>query len=82
MERFFDGTDQENSKTQGGKDRSGKLKKARRKEWRKEKEEIVTYVKVPILMCSQLVGNTLGLPRSCDTPSEEPTCMGTQPITF
>jgi hypothetical protein len=38
MERFFDGTDQEYSKTQGGKDRSGKFKKTRRKEWRNEKK--------------------------------------------
>ncbi len=82
MERFFDGTDQENSKTQGGKDRSGKFKKTRRKEWRKEKVEIVTYVEVPILVCSPSVGNTLGLPCSCETPSGEPTCMGTQPTTF
>jgi hypothetical protein len=37
MERFFDGTDQENSKTQGGKGHSSrKIKKTRRK----EKEEI------------------------------------------
>ncbi len=27
-----------------------------RKEWRKEKEEIFTYVEVPILMCSRLIG--------------------------
>jgi hypothetical protein len=52
--RFFDGTDQENSKTRGKgqsrkiqkhkkeRDRSGKFKKTRRKEWRKEKEEIAT----------------------------------------
>jgi hypothetical protein len=54
MRRFFDGTDQENSKTRGKgqirkiqkhkkeRDRSGKFKKTRRKEWRKEKEEIAT----------------------------------------
>ncbi len=62
MERFFDGTDQENSKTQGGKDRLGKFKKTRRKEWRKEKEEIVKYVEIPILVCSPLVRNALRLP--------------------
>jgi hypothetical protein len=39
-------------------DRSGKFRKTRRKEWRKEKEEIFTYVEVPILMCSPSVGNT------------------------
>jgi hypothetical protein len=36
-------------------DRSGKFKKTRRKEWRKEKEEIITYIEVPILMCSPSV---------------------------
>jgi hypothetical protein len=43
MERFFDETDQENSKTQGRKwDRSGIVfkKNKKEKEWRKEKEEI------------------------------------------
>jgi hypothetical protein len=41
MERFFDGMDQENSKTQVGKGQIRKFrKKTRRKEWRKEKEEI------------------------------------------
>jgi hypothetical protein len=38
MERFFDGTDQENSKTQGGKGQISKNFKTRRKEWRKEKK--------------------------------------------
>ncbi len=40
MERFFDGTDQENLKTQGEKGQIRKIQKqTRRKEWRKEKEE-------------------------------------------
>jgi hypothetical protein len=45
MESFFDGTDQENSKTQGGKGqiRKNSKERERKKEWRKEKEEIVTY---------------------------------------
>jgi hypothetical protein len=38
MERFFDGTDQENSKPQGGKGQIRKKIKTRRKEWRKEKK--------------------------------------------
>jgi hypothetical protein len=38
---FFDGMDQENSKTQGGKGQTWKIyKKTRRKVWRNEKEEI------------------------------------------
>jgi hypothetical protein len=60
-------------------DRSGKFKKTRRKEWRKEKEEIFMYVEV--LMCFPSVGNTLGVPPSCDPPSGEPTHMGTSPTT-
>jgi hypothetical protein len=49
MERFFDGTDQENSKTQGGKGQIRKIKKKQEgKEWMKEKEEIFAYVKVPL----------------------------------
>jgi len=41
MERFFDGTDQENSKTQGGKDRSGKLKKHEGKNGGKKKKRLL-----------------------------------------
>jgi hypothetical protein len=37
------------------------LKKAKRKELRKEKEEIFMYMEVPILMCSPSVRNTLAL---------------------
>jgi len=47
----------------------------------KEKEEIFTYVKVPILVCSPSIGNTLGLLPSCNPSSEEPTCIGTSPTT-
>jgi hypothetical protein len=43
-------------------DKSEKFKKTRRKEWRKEKEEIVKYVEIPILVCSPLVRNALRLP--------------------
>ncbi len=82
MERFFDGTDQENSKTKGGKGQIKRIqKKQEGKEWRKEKEEIFMYVEVPILMCFPLVRNALGLPASCDPPSGEPTHMGTSPTT-
>jgi hypothetical protein len=63
-------------------DRSGKFKKTRRKEWRKEKEkEIFMYVEVSIPMCCPSVGNALGLPPSCDPPSGEPTLVGTSPTT-
>jgi hypothetical protein len=40
-------------------DRSGKFKKTRRKEWRKENEEIFMYMEVPILVCSLSFGNAL-----------------------
>ncbi len=73
MERIFDGTNEENSKKQGKNghirkiqknkeemDISGKFKKTRRKEWRKEKKENFTYVEVPLL-CSPLVGDALRL---------------------
>jgi hypothetical protein len=43
-------------------DRSGKFNKTRRKEWRKEREEIFAYLEVPILVCCPLVGDALGLP--------------------
>jgi hypothetical protein len=49
-------------------DRSGKLKKTRRKEWNKEKEEIFTHLEVPKLMYSPSVGNALRLPPFCDLP--------------
>jgi len=47
---FFDGMNQENSKTQGG----------------KKKKRFFKYMEVPILMCSSSVGNTLGLVPLCD----------------
>jgi hypothetical protein len=47
MERFFDGTDQENSK------------ETRKKEWRKEKEEIVTYNQIPL---TYMHGSIVSLP--------------------
>jgi hypothetical protein len=60
MESFFDGTDQENSKTRGGKGqiKNKKFKKNRRKEWREIKRDFYT-VEVPILVCSSSIGNTL-----------------------
>jgi len=47
-------------------DKSGKFKKTRKKEWRKEKEGFflfflfLTYMEGPILVCSPSVGNALG----------------------
>jgi hypothetical protein len=50
MERFFDGTDQENSKKQETKNGG------------KKKKKFFTYVEVLILMCSPSVTNTLVRP--------------------
>jgi hypothetical protein len=63
-------------------DRSGNFRKTRRKEWRKEKEEIFyihggSHTRV----CSPSIENTLRLPPSCNPPSGEPTGMGTSPTT-
>jgi hypothetical protein len=80
MERFFDGMDHKNSKTQGGKEQVRKkiLKKKKRKEWRKEKEEIffTTYMEVPILVCSPSIRNALRA-----TTLVQPSLMGTSPTT-
>jgi hypothetical protein len=62
--------DQENSKTQGGKGQMRKIQKKNKKERKnagkkknlyagKKKKEILTYVEVPIVVCSPSVGNTL-----------------------
>jgi len=59
-------------------DKIGKFKKTRRKEWRKKKE-IITYMEVPILVCSPSVENALNIPPLCDPPLEKPTHMGTSP---
>jgi hypothetical protein len=59
MERFFDGTDQENSKTQGGKGQIRKIKKNKkeRMEEKKKKKEIFMHVEVSIPMCCPSVWN-------------------------
>jgi hypothetical protein len=81
MERFFDGMDEENSKTQGGKRQMKKIHKNKKERMEGKKKLKITYVEVPILMCFPLVENTFGLLPSCDLPSREPTCMGTSPTT-
>ncbi len=81
-ERFFDGWIRKIQKHKEESDRSRIFKKARGKEWRKEKEEIFTFTEFLTLMCSALVGNTLGLLPSCRPPSGEPTHMGTSLTTL
>jgi hypothetical protein len=67
MERFFDGTDQENSKTQG----KGQSRKIFKKEKNGGKKKIIffilfyfifMYIEVPILVCSPLVRNAFVRP--------------------
>jgi hypothetical protein len=84
MERFFDGTDQENSKHKEERDRLGNKIKTRRKEWKKEKkrfffEIFFTYIEVPILMCSPLGWEH---PRTTLRKENPPTRMGNSPKTF
>jgi hypothetical protein len=78
---FFDGTDRENAKTQGGKGQMKKILKKNKKERTEERKrrDFLTYVKVPILLCSPLVGNGLGLPLLCDPPLGEPHSYGNLP---
>jgi hypothetical protein len=83
QERFFDGTDQENSKTtrRKGTDQEN-LKKQEGKNGGKKKKRFpctwrFPYSGVPIHMD----GNALGLLPSCNPPSGEPTSMGTFPTT-
>ncbi len=47
-----------------------------------EERKSFTYVEVPILVCSPSVGNALRLPPLCDSPSGEPTHMGTSPTIY
>jgi len=75
MELFFDGMNQENSKTSGGKGRNFFLK------WRKEKEEIF-YVHTWRFPYSCVLHPSETPSPSCDPPSGEPTHhMGTSPTT-
>jgi hypothetical protein len=68
MERFFDGMDQENSKNtrRKGTDQEKKLKQEGKNGGKKKKRFLFcifnTYVEVPILVCSPLVGNAVVQP--------------------
>ncbi len=82
MERFFDGMDQENSKTQGGKGQIRKFQKNKkeRMEQRKRRDFYIhggSHTRV----CSPSIENTLRQPPSCDPPSREPSRIGTSPTT-
>jgi len=76
MERFFNGMDQENSKTQGGKGQIRKIQKNKKERMEERKRRDFYNLEVPILVCSPLMRNALWLPPSCDPPSGEPTHMG------
>jgi hypothetical protein len=74
MERFYDGTDQENSKKQEGKN-GGKKKK---------RFFFFTNLEVPILVCSPSVSQEHPWATALVQPflRREPTCMGTSPTTM
>jgi hypothetical protein len=73
---FFDGMDQENLKTQGGKGQIRKIQNNKKERMEEGKRRDFYNLEDPILVCSPLIGNTLWLP-----PSGEPTHMGTSPTT-
>jgi hypothetical protein len=47
----------------------------------RKRRDFFKYVKIPKLVCSPLVRKALRLQPLCNTPSGEPTCMGTSPTT-
>jgi hypothetical protein len=78
MKSFFDGTDQENSKTRVKGQIRKIQKKTRKKEWRKEKKEIFLHTwRFTYLCLLHRSGTPLGYYHSCDPSSGEPTHMGT-----
>ncbi len=79
---FFDGMDQENSKTQEGKGQSWKIsKKTRRKEWRKEKEEIYFLItwRFPYSCVLHRSGTPSGLCPCVTLPQERTHWYGNLP---
>jgi hypothetical protein len=82
MERFWDGTDWENSKPQGGKGQIRKNEKNKKERIHgKRRRDVLCMWRFPYFVCSPSVRNTLGLPPSCNPTSGEPTLMGTSPTT-
>jgi len=75
MERLFDGMDQENSKTHGGKGQIRRIQKNKkeRMEERKRRDFLCTWM-FPYSCVLHQSGTPL-----CDFPSGEPTQMGTSP---
>jgi len=59
MERFFNGMDQENSKTQGGKGEIRKIQEDQKERMEERKRRDFYNLEVPILVCSPLIGNIL-----------------------
>jgi len=60
----------------------GQIRKIQKNRKERMEERKSTYVEVPILVCSPSVGNALRLPPLCDSPSGEPTHMGTSPTIY
>jgi len=82
VERFFDGTDQEYSKTQGRKGQIWKIpkKKMERMEETKRKYFYIRGGSHTHVFC--MGREHQGLPPLCNPPSGEPTDMGTSPTTL
>jgi hypothetical protein len=82
MERFFDGTDQENSKPQGRKAQIRKMKKNKmeRMEERKRRDFYIHGGSHTHLFC--IGWQHQRLPPLCNRPSGEPTHMGTSPTSL
>jgi hypothetical protein len=60
-------------------DKLGRFKKTRRKEWRKKRRDFYVRGGSHTHVFSPSVENALEIPPLCDPPSRKPTCMGTSP---
>ncbi len=82
MERIFDGTDQENSKTQGREAQIRKIQKnnMERMEERKRRDFYIRGGSPTHVFC--ISRQHQGLRPSCNPPSGEPTHMRTSPTTL
>jgi hypothetical protein len=82
MEIFFDGMDQENSKTQGRKAQIMKIQKTKRvrMEERKRRDFYIHGGSHTHVFC--ISQQHQGLPPLCNRPSGEPTHMGTSPTSL
>ncbi len=82
MKRFLNGTDQENSKPQGGKGQIRKIRKKKKEIMEEIKQKrSFKYVEVPIFRVFSISREHPWAPPSCDPTSAEPTLVGTSSTT-